>query len=179
MKELVGNSRDDHTRQLADALRDSDTLPQSSSDVGSADTFTQSENSSLADGILITEDAPPNNADVRSCDNIVIDGSLSSTTQISDNDPASKLIVSDDIDVKREELQDGKRFLTFTTEEDKFLREGIVKHGKSRKKWSDIINDSELKFQEGRTRDALRVRATTLGLEKGKRKAKKQNIHVV
>ena len=84
----------------------------------------------------------------------------------------SELILSDDIEVKKEELRSGKRFLTFTKEEDKYLRTGFSKYAKSTKKWSNILNDKELHFQEGRTRDSLRVRATSLGLDKSKKKGK-------
>ena len=80
--------------------------------------------------------------------------------------------MTDDIDIKKEELRSGKRFLTFTKEEDKNLRAGFLKYAKSTKKWSDILNDKELLFQEGRTRDSLRVRATSLGLDKAKHKGK-------
>ena len=74
--------------------------------------------------------------------------------------------------MKKEELENGKRFLTFTTTEDKFLRDGFIKHEKSTKKWADILKDTSFHFQPGRTRDSLRVRATTLGLHKPKSKHK-------
>ena len=90
-------------------------------------------------------------------------------------DTESSLIEIDDIDVKKEELENGKRFLLFTTAEDSFLKEGLAKYAKSNKKWADILKDDTFQFQEGRTRDSLRVRATTLGLNnnvKPKRKSK-------
>ena len=76
----------------------------------------------------------------------------------------------DDIEVKKEGLDEGK--LLFSTAEDGYLKAGIEKYKSSRRKWSDIMKDPEFKFREGRTRDALRMRASTLGLEKTKPKGK-------
>ena len=45
----------------------------------------------------------------------------------------------------------------FTHEEDKALLEGIKKYGKGR--WSKMLKDQDLPFQECRTRDTLRLRA--------------------
>ena len=42
----------------------------------------------------------------------------------------------------------------------------------TQKKWADILKDGAFQFQEGRTRDSLRVRASTLGLSKAKPKRK-------
>ena len=72
-------------------------------------------------------------------------------------------------------MDEGKHFLTFTTEEDSYLKTGIVKHANSKRKWADILKDEQFTFQKGRSRDSLRVRATTLGLEKSKRKRKSKS----
>ena len=50
-----------------------------------------------------------------------------------------------------------RRILKFTADEDKFLEEGIDKHGFGQ--WSAILRDSEFKFQEGRMADSLKKRA--------------------
>jgi len=44
--------------------------------------------------------------------------------------------------------------LKFTTDEDKFLKEGIDKHGVGR--WTAILRDFKFKFQEGRMVDSLK-----------------------
>ena len=44
-----------------------------------------------------------------------------------------------------------------THEEDRALLEGIEKYGKGR--WSKMLKDQDLPFQECRTRDTLRLRA--------------------
>ena len=53
--------------------------------------------------------------------------------------------------------QSHRRILKFTTDEDKFLQEGIDKHGFGQ--WTAILRDSEFKFQEGRMADSLKKRA--------------------
>ena len=83
--------------------------------------------------------------------------------------PPSNLIVCDDIDVKKEELEDAKR-VSFTPEEDSFLRDGIKKYGNSKTRWADILKDEEYKFHPTRTRDTLRVRSTSL--KNGKRRSR-------
>ena len=83
--------------------------------------------------------------------------------------PPSNLIVCDDIDVKKEELEDAKR-VSFTPDEDSFLRDGIKKYGNSKTKWADILKDEEYKFHPTRTRDTLRVRSTSL--KNGKRRSR-------
>ena len=50
-----------------------------------------------------------------------------------------------------------RRILKFTTDEDKFLKEGIDKHGFGQ--WTAILRDSEFKFEEGRMADSLKKRA--------------------
>jgi len=50
-----------------------------------------------------------------------------------------------------------RRILKFTADEDKFLKEGIDKHGLGQ--WSAILRDSELKFQGGRMAGSLKKMA--------------------
>ena len=50
-----------------------------------------------------------------------------------------------------------RRILKFTTNEDKFLKEGIDQHGFGQ--WTAILRDSEFKIQEGRMADSLKKRA--------------------
>ena len=162
MRELVGTERDKHTEDLATDLRDSLDTP---------------------DGKDDNNEAPP------ASDTIVIDDGMPSTSNSTaepvvinvnsspggEDEVVSTLIQQDDIDVKKEEMDEGKHFLTFTTEEDSYLKTGIAKHANSKRKWADILKDEEFTFQKGRSRDSLRVRATTLGLEKSKRKRKSKS----
>ena len=50
-----------------------------------------------------------------------------------------------------------RRILKFTADKDKFLQEGIDKHGFGQ--WTAILRDSEFKFQEGRMAGSLKKRA--------------------
>ena len=80
-----------------------------------------------------------------------------------------------DLEVKKE-LMEGENASPlcqkrFCPEEDNALKEGIKKHGLG--KWSVMLKDTSLKFSPSRTRDALRMRADTLGLSKNKRNTRK------
>ena len=172
MKELVGDGREKHTGVLAAALRGA-TVSAATSTVDGSSTSPKD----VEEVLEITDGPSTNGQTSQNNPSIVIEPiqggipNLTDTGQVSDN-IEKRLISTDNIEVKLEELKSGKRFLTFTTEEDKFLREGVVKYAKSMKKWSDILKDANYKFQDGRTRDSLRVRATSLGLDKSKKKGK-------
>ena len=70
------------------------------------------------------------------------------------------------------EVEGGQFQKRFCSDEDAALREGIKKHGLG--KWSIMLKDKTLNFHPNRTRDAIRVRADTLGLT-NKKKKKKNN----
>ena len=183
IRELVGAERDVHTDALADSLRVVN--PE-----GTSTAEAENENSvrpALTETIPTTENptsvAPTEAATVSSPATAVVTvedvdeptvgvGNSTGEGSTGNKEIDSNLVVGDDIDVKKEELRNGKRFLTFTKEEDKFLRIGYSRYVKSAKRWSDILNDKELQFQDGRTRDSLRVRATSLGLGKPGKKGK-------
>ena len=89
-----------------------------------------------------------------------------------DKSKSSQLIVSDNIEVKKEELEGIKR-LNFTEEEDSFIKEGISRYKSSKTKWADILKDPDYKFHPTRTRDTLRVRSNYLKTSRrSKRKSK-------
>ena len=167
MEELVGEGREIHTGELASSLREPDAIL-AALENGSADTGKE---------VVVVDENPINEDQPSSSESnvIVVDNGTTTAEQIDKEDIASTIIVSDDIEIKKEELQDGKRFLQFTKQEDEFLMAGYKKHQKSRTKWSDIIKDKSFKFQEGRTRDSLRMRVTTLGLDKKKKRPAKGN----
>ena len=170
MKELVGDERESHTGALAKVLREScDALGESiAEDISEKEEEERlpTDDEKSTDPIIVEGQGSEANKAIIVDENLPI----ADASKSSEND--STLIENDDIEVKKEELENGKRFLTFTTTEDKFLRDGFIKHEKSAKKWADILKDTSFQFQPGRTRDSLRVRATTLGLHKSKSKRK-------
>ena len=174
MKELVGEERENHTGILAGVLREScetddDNNQANESDPAASGTIT------VEDGIS-TDSKPADQGEGSVISEpIIIDENVSSADAVKMDGTDTNLIQTDDIEVKREELEDSKSFLTFTTAEDSFLKEGFVKYAKSRKKWSDILKDEGFQFQRGRTRDSLRMRATTLGLQRSKTKGKSKS----
>ena len=172
MKELFGTEREEHTDELADSLRDANTECISVKDkveAGPGEVQAAASTGLACPATAGTSSTPAGREAGKEL--ITIDDELTKSGMC-DLDAIPKVIISDDIEVKKEELRSGKRFRTFTKEEDKYLRTGFDRYAKSTKKWSEILNDKEFQFQEGRTRDSLRVRATSLGLDKGKKKVK-------
>ena len=85
----------------------------------------------------------------------------------------TKLVVQDDIEVKREELGSSK-YVPFTELEDNHLKDGYNKFGK---RWSNILKHSGYTFHSSRTRETLRGRyKTLLGDRKSKKGGAKYNI---
>ena len=179
IKDLVGTQRDEHTEALADSLRIDNTETAPTAEGGNVNSMRPALGETQTIGETPSPSTPVEVA--------IVSSPATALITVEDGDRpdrevdrvgngakgiAANLVVSDDIDVKREELRNGKRFLTFTKEEDKYLRSGFEKYAKSGKKWSDILNDKEFEFQDGRTRDSLRVRATSLGLGRSKKKGK-------
>ena len=181
IRELVGTGRDKHTDLLADSLRITGGEATQVEDIPNQDSSQSLPNGHLTHPQLLP---PATSTDVGSAsttkDTSVKKGHTTEPIIVTEFSPekmpdevvGANLIDQDDIEVKQEELRSGKKFMTFTKEEDQYLRHGFNKYNKSSKKWSDILHDKELRFQEGRTRDSLRVRATSLGLGKSKKKGK-------
>ena len=69
--------------------------------------------------------------------------------------PIDNITVKEEV-AKLETKRQGKN-IKFSSEEDKFLFEGMKKHG--RKAWALILKDETLNFHASRTRDSLRMRA--------------------
>ena len=84
--------------------------------------------------------------------------------------------ITDDVEIKKEEaeqqLTSSRKSKRFTADEDRYLKLGIEKYGIGA--WSFIVHDKSLKFNPNRSRDSLRMRAETLGLNT---KKKKKNFH--
>ena len=169
MKELVGDERENHTGILAGVLRESCETDVDNNKTNESDPA-ESETITIEDGISTGSNTADQGEGSGINEPIIVDENVSSAAAVKIDD--TNLIQTDDIEVKKEELEDSKSFLTFTTAEDSFLKEGFAKYAKSKKKWADILKDEGFQFQRGRTRDSLRVRATTLGLQKSKAKRK-------
>ena len=170
MRELVGTERDKHTEVLASDLRDSIHISEENQNEGEAQTASgnnvEAKDQPASDTVVVEDGSSTSR---NASEAIVINDICSPPDK---DELGSKLIQHDNIEVKKEELDGTKKFLVFTTEEDSFLKVGFTKYSESKRKWADILKDEKFKFQEGRTRDSLRVRATTLGLEKSKTKRK-------
>ena len=81
-------------------------------------------------------------------------------------------MITNDVEVKKEEAEDQVktwgRSKKFTADEDKYLKLGIAKYGKS--SWSLILRDKNFRFHPKRNRDSLRMRAETCGFKTKKNK---------
>ena len=150
MQKLIGEDREAHTSALASEIRG---LQEGESDSEEVDE--KSENVSVPAKVICVEDCTV---------------SLS-TFDEKEHTPGQECIDEKGLEVKKEELdtEGEKKKLSFTAEEDKFLRLGYVKYSKCPSKWAKILKDSAYSFQDGRTRDSLRVRATTLKISKKKK----------
>ena len=79
-----------------------------------------------------------------------------------------------DVAIKKEELSKLPRKMQFTSTEDTFIKSGVKKYGLG--KWVQILRDDSYKFHPCRTRDAIRMRACTLGISKKKRDSKRKAV---
>ena len=157
MRELVGKEREVHTSELAEELR-------SSLSAEVVEVNDEGDGDDSADFVEVKDD------------NEEVSDVIQEILQIhGDTGSYSKLITTDDIEVKREELEEKKGQFRFTSQEDSFLRLGCQKYAQSKSKWADILKDADYNFHPSRTRDALRMRAGTLRIGKTiQRKTKKR-----
>ena len=126
MKELVGEEREIHTGALASVLRESwknCEVPSLENEpvIESEKTLLNLEKAGNGSNTEVTAGCAESKTP------IVIEENTMSVDVSKTGDTESSLIKIDDIDVKKEELENGKRFLIFTTAEDSFLKEGFVK----------------------------------------------------
>ena len=164
MKELVGEQGGNHTKDLASKVR----VVVENVAIGDDDTTKTVVASEQSDS---NETAEPTSDNGITSPIVIDESEATTTTQNEHTDP--KLTAVDDIELKKEELEEEQKKLLFSQTEDGYLRSGVVKYGNSSRKWADILKDDEYKFHPSRTRDALRMRATTLKL--GKEKTKKKS----
>ena len=74
-------------------------------------------------------------------------------------------VVEDDLDVKIEEIRTQTRSLQrFSEIEDENLSKGMEKYGKH--SWAAILSDKDFTFHKDRTRDSLRVRASSVNFKR-------------
>ena len=87
-------------------------------------------------------------------------GSTSSLTMSVETMEKASLSPPRKVVIPTENLQTQRKLhqvIKFTADEDKFLKQGIDRHGYGQ--WTAILRDSEFKFQTGRTADSLKKRA--------------------
>ena len=87
-------------------------------------------------------------------------GSTSSSTMSVETMEKASLSPPRKVVIPTENLRTQKklhRVMTFTADEDDFLKQGINRHGYGQ--WNAILRDSDFKFQAGRTADSLKKRA--------------------
>ena len=166
MKDLVGEEGDNHTKELASKVR-----VMVDKVLVNKDGVTSTAVSEAHTGSTNIEDT--GDSDTVPVSAIVIDENDITTTTETDH-VLPNLNAVDDIELKKEEVEEEVKKLLFSETEDSFLRAGVVKYANSCRKWSDILKDEEYKFHPTRTRDTIRMRATTLGLGKDKKRKKSQ-----
>ena len=212
---LTGQSREEHTAQLADALNlgngneiqkdeidmtttsEETTISNNDEDKGTfptketlQDDFADMKNEIKEDDIEITTPeitVLPDEGDKETSRNNDTSSLLAELEVMTDphvvlervantsKNTGLGLIVSDDIEVKKEEIEESKR-KSFTEEEDNYLKQGCAKYKSSKSKWADILKDPEYSFHPSRTRDTLRVRSNSLKNSKSMRIGNRRKI---
>ena len=167
IEELTGPHRETHTSELAEALsvqnsgeNKEDELQITVPEVTNLcdDESTNVNNSGTSETSFdLGKELPKLDEPVLRIKPITVDGKGAST-----------LIVRDDIEIKKEELDDSKR-LSFTAAEDGYLRAGYKKHTGSKTIWPDILKEAEYEFHGSRKRDTLRVRANSLKITRSRK----------
>ena len=166
MRELVGKEREVHTSELANELRNI-----RSTDVVEVNEETEFDGST--DGVGSSNSTEADVVEVKD-DSEEISEVMREILQIEEDTSNSRLITADDIEVKKEELEEKKGLFRFTSLEDSYIRLGCQKHAKSKSKWADILKDPDYKFHQSRTRDTLRMRAGTLKIGKASKRKKRK-----
>ena len=188
MTVLMGTGRDDHTCQLADALKDAEKVKDDVLEISvpkitpilDDDITDEKEDDVECVATKISEVNKENDELEMESGNGSTHESFNTTCSVlqpivclDDVGAQPSLIVRDDIEVKMEELEDSKR-VSFTSIEDNYLKAGCKKYAASKTKWADILKDPAYKFRSCRTRDSLRVRANSLKNIKRRSSSKQQ-----
>ena len=143
---MTGDSRKNTNEAIDNVLADI-TRSQSSFDLG----FLPSD--------VIDVDMQSDGIGASSNINDIEDSDTHLTTNVSDI--MTNKIVEDDLEVKNEEMANQTRTLTrFSEKEDSHLSDGIRKYGSHN--WVSILKDKQYSFNQNRTRDSLRVRASSV-----------------
>ena len=165
---LTGPERELHTAEIAKALNAEDVLETNDDELE----ITIPQITIISDDTTLSGTSSGDTSDVaavmaKMADPVVLVKPIALT-----ENGSSTLITSDDIEVKKEELEEPKK-VSFTEEEDKYLRDGCKKYDKSVTKWADILKDPAYKFHPTRKRDTLRCRAKTLKADKRGRRSRR------
>ena len=162
VKKIIGDEGDQHTEEMANELPKDESCVETPIDIDAEDLVVLMKFSSnkhkVEESVIdvpAEKDVVPNNP-----------------ISIADEEE-ERIVVSTEPfippkDIKKEEDEEVNQSSRFNQEEDNFLRLGIKKFGYGR--WAKIIKHSDYKFKKGRTRDALRMRANTLKLNKTNKK---------
>ena len=183
MQKIAGKGRDDHTSAFAsslteDILTSEDTNGEKSACSPNLACKATDEVVTNADTVILEEDdvtvhdTPLHETTVEiEDDNNTAEKECGRDTHadFTNNFPISRISpLNADLEIKKEEaeeqVRDGLSIKRFTPTEDKYLKAGVHKYGKS--SWSKILRDKEYNFTASRTRDSLRMRAKTLGILK-------------
>ena len=193
MDKLVGNSRKSTNEELANIVTDiaihesqiDENLVNKTKSILSASNLLSTE-------LLATTDITPiGNLDDETMDHcdtnqneLEITGSLLGVEKEEEDeeDENSEVICTntsppefdDDVEVKKEQAQKQvqrqnkpqtkvNKNKRFSEEEDCFLKQGLLKYGKSN--WAKILNDAQYRFDSSRTRDTLRMRANSVAFK--------------
>jgi hypothetical protein len=159
MQKLIGDQREAHTSSLAAEVRDDPPSTEMESATEEVNSYLDEKDAE----VIMVDNCTVEITAITIDDDAQVASTSDSCNDNSSIDPAG-------LEVKKEELEEcDKKRIPFNEEEDKFLSEGYQKYAKVPNKWARILKDKAYKFRPGRTRDSLRVRATTLKLGKKKK----------
>ena len=178
MEKMLGENRNESTTKLTEILDSINTTCQDFDEslLDKVGDLLQGNSSAVADGYDKKEELPgcsnSSRQTVIDSSDLQITGSKSPSKSSSSSSSSSLSILNEDtllsmwpdgnqnVKVKQETYNKtclrGEKKVAFSFEEDKFLFEGIKKHGKGR--WSKILKDVTFSFHECRNRDSLRMR---------------------
>ena len=147
MEKLIGKERDAHTSAFASEIRDT------------------------LESDFVTSEVIPEVIPIVDCSASISPLKDDNISGLSSKSCNAKSCDALDLEVKKEEVEIDaeKKKVPFTPAEDADLKKGYVKYAHVPSKWARILRDKDYTFQDGRTRDSLRVRAKTLKLSTKKK----------
>ena len=80
------------------------------------------------------------------------------------SEPTSKVNFDNENETPKSQIKKSGKNIKFTDQEDEFLNLGIMKYGRTA--WASILRDDSFTFHTSRTRDSLRIRASSAAYKK-------------